>query len=87
MRDIDGDSFVSLQWELFLGSRFEAASWLIGATQLTSHAFQSSADFRRVFLPALVAMLVLIALLSLRAIGQSLDPLKRLGDAARALSD
>ena len=87
VRDLEGSSFVSLQWELFLGSRFESPSWLIGATQPTRYAFQSSADFRRVFVPALFAVLVLIALLSLRAIGQSLDPLKRLGDAARSLSE
>lgn len=87
VRDLNGESFVSLQWELFLNSRFESASWLIGTTQPTGFAFQSSADFRRVFLPALFAVLVLIALLSLRAIAQSLDPLKRLDDAARSLSD
>ncbi|MDJ0759399.1 MAG: EAL domain-containing protein [Woeseiaceae bacterium] len=86
VRDIEGSSFVSLQWELFLESRFDSPSWMVGSTQPASYAFESSADFQRVFLPALSAVLVLIALLSFRAIGQSLDPLKRLGDAARALS-
>ncbi|MDJ0917519.1 MAG: diguanylate cyclase, partial [Woeseiaceae bacterium] len=86
VRDIEGSPFVSLQWELFLESRFESPSWIVGATQPASYAFESSADFQRVFLPALSAVLVLIALLSFRAIGQSLDPLKRLDDAARALS-
>ncbi len=70
-------------WELFIDNRFKHPSVHIIASQPREYALRSGADFRRIFLPALLLIIVLVATLSFNLIGQSLVPLQRLTILAR----
>lgn len=73
-------------WQLFLAGEFNAPALDIVASQPSSYALRSRADFSRVFIPALALVIVLIGLLSFHMIGQSLIPLQRLTVAARQVA-
>ena len=70
-------------WELFLEARFSHPSIHIVASQPKTYALRSGADFRRVFPPALLLVILLVGTLSFNLIGQSLVPLQRLTILAR----
>jgi diguanylate cyclase (GGDEF)-like protein len=70
-------------WELFLEGVLSHPSLHIVASQPTTYALRSGADFRRVFPPALILVIVLVGVLSFNLIGQSLVPLQRLTILAR----
>lgn len=76
------EEFLAVQWQLFLDGKFRAPALDIVASQPKDYALRSATDFRRVFLPALALVVVLVALLSLSLIGRSLVPLQRLMLAA-----
>ena len=81
---IKGDiEHIAASWQLFLAGAFRAPSFDIIASQPREYALRSNTDFRRVFLPAMGLVLVLVGLLSFSMIGQSLGPLKRLTRAAQ----
>lgn len=82
----DGEAYLAAVWQLFLGGEFGAPSLDIIALQPKSYALQSGADFRRVFLPALLLVVLLVGLLSFAAIGESLTPLQRLTSAVRQIT-
>lgn len=73
-------------WQLFLAGDFNAPALDIVASQPTSYALRSRADFSRVFIPALFLVLILVGLLSFNMIGQSLIPMQKLTMAARQLA-
>lgn len=77
------EQYLSVSWQLFLDGKFRAEAIDLVASQPKSYALQSAADFRRVFLPALVLVIVLVGLLSLNFIGRSLVPLHRLMHATK----
>ena len=70
----DGENYVGAIWQLFLAADFDIPSIDIIAMQPEFIAFQSSADVRSVFLPASLLVVVLVGVLSVSAIGESLNP-------------
>jgi len=81
--DLDGNTQFAAMWQLFIAGNFGHPGFNIVASQPESYALRSSSDFRRVFLPALALIVILVGALSLNLIGQSLLPLNRLSLAAR----
>ena len=81
-----GVEYLGTRWQLFLAGAFKSESLEVVASQPRHFALQSAADFRRVFLPALILVLVLVGLISFHAIGRSLTPLHWLTAAARQLA-
>ena len=79
----DGETHFAALWQLFLDSSFGAPSIDIVVVQPVSFAMQSGTDFGRIFIPAIVLVLVLVAFLSLKLIARSLVPLQDLTRAAR----
>ena len=82
----DGESHISVLWQLFLDSSFAAPAIDVVAMQSRSFALQSSADFRRIFIPAIVLVLMLVSFLSLKLVARSLVPLQHLTMAARQIA-
>ena len=74
---------LAANWELFLDAQFSHSAIEIVASQPEIYALRSGADFRRIFPPALVLVIVLVGALSFNLIGQSLVPLQRLTILAR----
>ena len=84
--EIGGETHFASLWQLFLGVSFASPAIDIVAVQPTAYALRASADFRRVFLPAIALVLILVSLLSLNLIGRSLVPLQHLTTAARQIA-
>ena len=80
---LDGEKHFVASWQLFLDAQFKAPALDIVASQPSSYATRSTADFSRVFVPALVLVIILVGALSFNLIGESLVPLQRLTIAAR----
>ncbi len=80
------DTHFAAMWQLFLAGDFNAPALDIVASQPTSYALRSRADFTRVFVPALFLVLILVGLLSFNMIGRSLVPMQKLTVAARQLA-
>lgn len=78
-----GDVQFAATWQLFLDGMYRHAAFDIVSSQPKSYALRSSADFRRIFPPALILVVVLVVALSFNLIGQSLVPLQRLTIVAR----
>lgn len=78
----DERQFASAMWQLFLKAQFDGPSLDIVASQPSHYALQSGADSRRIYLPAMMLVLLLVIGLSFRAIGHSLNPLRTLTNAA-----
>lgn len=74
-------------WQLFLNGAYGAPPFDIIAYQAETAAMSSGADFKRIFLPAILLVLVLVAVLSLNFIGRSLTPLQNLTIAARQVAN
>ena len=83
----DGQDYLAAAWQLFLTGEFGAPSLDIIAIQSKSYALQSSADFRRIFVPALLLVVIFVGVLSFSLIGKSLVPLQQLSNAVRQISD
>ena len=79
------DHYVAL-WQLFLRGAYAAPAFDIVAIQPKSFAIESSTDFSRVFIPAIVLVFVLVGVLSLNVIARSLGPLQNLTIAARQVA-
>lgn len=77
-----GERQFAALWQLFLDGTYVAPSFDIIAVQPVSFAMKSGTDFHRVFLPAIVLILILVAILSLKLIARSLVPLRHLTIAA-----
>jgi diguanylate cyclase (GGDEF)-like protein len=84
--DNDGESQLSAIWQLFLVGEFNAPALDVVASQPSAHALRSRADFGRIFIPALILVVILVGLLSFNMIGQSLSPLQQLTAAARQVA-
>ena len=81
---IEGEEYLASSWQLFMEGNFPGHPALdIVATQPESYALRSSADFRRIFPPAIALVIILVGALSLTLIGESLVPLQRLTMVAR----
>jgi diguanylate cyclase (GGDEF)-like protein len=80
---LGGETYFVASWQLFLDAPFKAPALNIVASQAKTHALKSSADFSRVFVPALALVVLLVGALSFNLIGESLVPLQRLTIAAR----
>jgi diguanylate cyclase (GGDEF)-like protein len=81
--EVRGEEHLAGTWELFLEGRFSHPPIHVVASQPESYALRSGADFRRVFPPALILVILLVGMLSFNLIGQSLVPLQRLTILAR----
>jgi len=81
----DEPHFAAL-WQLFLKGEYSAAALDVVAIQAKTIALHSGADFRRIFVPATILILVLAGALGLSFIGQTLVPLQQLTIAARQLA-
>ncbi len=81
--DVNGDTYFVASWPVTLDARFNASALNIVASQPKTLALESKADFSRVFVPALVLVILLVGALSFNLIGESLVPLQRLTIAAR----
>ena len=80
----NGEEYLVGSWQLFLEGNFAGQPAIdIVAIQPESYALRSSADFKRVFPPALALVIILVGALSLTLIGESLVPLQRLTLVAR----
>ena len=77
--------FASL-WQLFLDATFASPAIDIVAIQPRAFAMQSGTDFRRIFIPASVLVLVLVGFLALSLIARNLTPLQHLTLAARQIA-
>ena len=75
---IDNEEHLAAIWELFLEAQFAHSPIDIIASQPEIYALRSGADFRRVFPPALLLVVLLVGTLSFNLIGESLVPLQRL---------
>ena len=78
---------IAAAWQLFLMSSLQAPSLDIVASQPKAYALRSNTDFRRIFIPALGLVIILVGLLSFKMIGTSLGPLAALTKAARRVAD
>jgi diguanylate cyclase (GGDEF)-like protein len=81
------ESYFIASWQLFLDGMFAAQPITVVAGQPGTYALRSSADFRRIFPPALALIIVLVGVFSLHLIGKSLVPLNRLKMLARKYAD
>ncbi len=79
----DGEEQLAAKWQLFLKAGYSHSAIDIIASQPKLYALRSTADFRRVFPPALALVIILVAVLSFTLIGHSLVPLQRLTIVAR----
>jgi len=79
---LDEEVYFGATWQLFLAGQFRASALNIVASVPKLQAMESSADFRRIFIPALLLVIILVGALSFKLIGESLTPLKRLTMAA-----
>ena len=79
----DGEEHLAASWQLFLEAGYSHSEIDIVASQPKSYALRSTADFRRVFPPALALVIILVAVLSFTLVGHSLVPLQRLTIVAR----
>lgn len=79
----DNEPQMASMWQLFLAGAYRHTAFDIVASQSASYALHSSADFRRIFPPALFLVIILVGTLSLNFISQSLVPLQRLTIVAR----
>ena len=82
----DGEQQFAALWQLFLAGAYGAPALDIIAIEPESVVMQSGADFRRIFVPAIVLVLALVIGLSLNVIDQSLGPLQNLTIAARQIA-
>lgn len=82
----DGKSQFAALWQLFLDGEYAAPAIDIVAVQSRSFAMRTGTDFRRVFIPAIILVFVLVAFLSLKLIARSLVPLQDLTHAAGELA-
>jgi len=82
----EGEAHFAALWQLFLKGAYAAPAFDIVAVQPKVIAMQSGTDFRRVFIPAIALVLVLVGVLSLNVIGRSLVPLQNLTIAARQVA-
>ncbi len=80
---VGGEEHLAGTWEMFIDNRFSHPPIHFVASQPKDYALKSGADFRRIFLPALLLVIILVATLSFNLIGQSLVPLQRLTILAR----
>ena len=80
---IGGEEHLAAIWQLFLEGGFSHSPIDIVASQPKIHALRSGADFRRIFPPVLLLVIVLVGVLSCNLIGQNLVPLQRLTALAR----
>jgi len=82
----NGEAHHAVLWQLFLQASFGAPAFDIVAIQPKVVSLQSGTAFRRIFIPAALLVLVLVATLSLRVINRSLGPLKLLTRASHRIA-
>jgi diguanylate cyclase (GGDEF)-like protein len=82
----DGETHFAALWQLFLDGAFAGPPIDIVAVQPTSFAMGSGTAFKRVFLPAIALVLMLVSFLSLKLVARNLVPLQHLTAAARQLA-
>jgi diguanylate cyclase (GGDEF)-like protein len=84
---LEGDvPFFGYYREMFLASRFQEHAWTVVLVQPYDEAFEHTVEFRSLFWPVLLAIVVTVILLSLTQIRRTLVPLEKLMDTTRRLS-
>jgi diguanylate cyclase (GGDEF)-like protein len=81
-----GETQFAAIWQLFLSGPLAAPAFDIVAMQPKAFAMRSGADFSRIFVPAVVLVLVLVVFLSFNLVARSLVPLQHLTIAATQLA-
>lgn len=84
--DHEGETQFASLWQLFMTGSLAAPAIDIIAMQPVAFAMRSGADFTRVFVPAIVLVLVLVVFLSFNLVTRSLIPLQHLTIAARQIA-
>jgi len=80
---VGNETYFATSWQLFMDGLFASPPINIVASQPESYALRSSANFRRVFPPALALVIILVVTLSFHLIGKSLIPITRLKSLAQ----
>ncbi len=81
-----GEAQFAALWPLVLERPFGTQRFYVVATQPKSFALKSGTDFRRILVPAVVLILVLVGGLSIYVIARSLGPLRNLTYAAEQIA-
>jgi diguanylate cyclase (GGDEF)-like protein len=84
--EFEGENYLGAMWQLNLADDSAVAALDVIVVQPAAAALQTRADFSRVFVPALVLVVILVGVLSFSAIGESLIPLQRLTAAVRQIT-
>ncbi|MGI9200622.1 MAG: putative bifunctional diguanylate cyclase/phosphodiesterase [Woeseiaceae bacterium] len=84
--EYEGEDYLGAMWQLNLADGSAVAALDVLVVQPASVALQTRADFSRVFVPALVLVVILVGVLSFSVIGKSLTPLQRLTAAVRQIT-
>ncbi|MEL7187058.1 MAG: EAL domain-containing protein, partial [Pseudomonadota bacterium] len=82
----NGESHFAILSTLPLPDTFGADTFDIVAMQTKSFALQSGTDFRRIFIPVLITVFVLVGFLTMYLVAQNLRPLQNLTIAARQIA-
>lgn len=83
----DGQEFIAARWRLFLEGRFVTPSWTVIASRPKTAPLATLEPFQNVFLPALVASLLLVMLLTVIQVRRLLVPLELLTQATRQIGN
>ncbi len=83
----EGETYFAARWQLFLEQSFGLDGFAIVAMQQKTFALRSGAQFRRIFAPSAILVLLLVGVLSLSYVSRSLTPLRKLTEIARRFAD
>jgi diguanylate cyclase (GGDEF)-like protein len=83
----EGEEFIAGYWTLFLDGMFDAPSWTVIASRPKTTLLAPLEKFWAVLLPALVASLLLVALLTVIQVRRLLVPLELVTDATRRIGN
>ncbi|MCP5427626.1 MAG: EAL domain-containing protein [Chromatiaceae bacterium] len=81
------DGLLSASWSLFLAPHYQVKQWTVGVGIPADAALAPAQSFNRNLILVMLLSLVLITFLSIRSIRTTLDPLGKLLEATRSLSN
>jgi diguanylate cyclase (GGDEF)-like protein len=84
---INDESRIMGQWQLFLKPKFHEPYWTAVAVQPTAVALLQVDKFSRIFIGVIVLALLLVALLSISQIRRTMVPLEKLINGTRRVAD
>jgi len=81
-----GENHRAVAWGQFMRAEFGTADWIVVASQPESYQLSRVAEFRQIFIPAVILALLVVLLLSMRQIRSTLVPLEKLAAGARRVA-